>query len=480
MKMLENVFINSAENRLKLVDIYFNERIADVKVKTELDWRDVNSVEKKNAFIKQFQASIKESDNYTSEKHNGNFMLAIPGAIDSHVHFDTPGFEFREDFEHASMAAAFGGVTTVVDMPCTSLPPVTNCENLIAKKNALMGRSFIDYAFYGGVGGNCFTDYEKNIKELAEQGVAGIKVYVISGMKEFTDLTYDQIRDVACSCKSNNLQLAIHAEDREQVMLKELSFKNENRNSWRDYAEARNSNAEITAVKKIINIAEQTGCKILIVHISCAESVQLIYEAQKKNIKIFAETCPHYLYFTQDDFNDENIRNYLKTTPPVKFDNDREKLWEYLISNRILFVNTDHAGCIPEEEKSSDNFWYVYGGIPGVEHRVPFLLSEGFLKNKLSLEQTINLLSKNQAEFFNIQHKGKIAMTYDADIAIINLWKPENIKSENMHCKGKYTPFEGVVFNAVVEKTFLRGNFIMEKEKGYILANKYGRFIKIG
>ena len=95
-----------------------------------------------------------EGQNYI----NGDFLLLIPGAIDPHVHFNTPGFEDREDFEHASLAAAYGGVTSIIDMPCTSLPPVTNVKNLNRKVDAIKGRSWIDYAFWGGVAGNDFEE----------------------------------------------------------------------------------------------------------------------------------------------------------------------------------------------------------------------------------------------------------------------------------------------------------------------------------
>ena len=120
----------------------------------------------------------------------------MPGGIDSHVHFNTPGFEDRDDFEHGSTAAAFGGVTTVIDMPCTSLPPVTNKNNFEVKLNALKNRSLVDYSFYGGVCGNDFDNnlnIEEQIKDLSKKGVAVFKTYLISGMKTFTDLDEERI-----------------------------------------------------------------------------------------------------------------------------------------------------------------------------------------------------------------------------------------------------------------------------------------------
>jgi dihydroorotase-like cyclic amidohydrolase len=188
--------------------------------------------------------------------------------------------------------------------------------------------------------------------------------------------------------------------------------------------------------------------------------LDLIRNARTRNINISAETCPHYLYFTQKDFENDSIRNYLKTAPPVKCEEDREELWSGLDDGSILFVTTDHAGCDPVKEKSSKNFWEVYGGIPGVEHRVPFLISEGFIKGKLTLEKTVRLLSSNAAGYFGIKHKGYLRRGCDADIVLIDLWNKQNVISAGMHSKGKYTPFDGATFNAVVKKTFLRGKEI--------------------
>jgi dihydroorotase-like cyclic amidohydrolase len=242
-------------------------------------------------------------------------------------------------------------------------------------------------------------------------------------------------------------------------------FQKENKNSWIEYCKSRDVLAEEKAIKDMIGIAKLNGVKTHIVHLSSKVGLNLISDAQKSGVKITSETCPHYLYFTQNDFNNPKISNYLKTAPPVKFEEDKFALWKGLSDGTLSFVVTDHAGSIPERDKSSENFWNVYGGIPGVEHRVPFLFSEGFLKGRLTLEQTINLLSKNVSNFFGLKKKGELIKGFDADFALINLWNNEVITANNMHSKGKYTPFEGVQFNATVEKTWLRGSLITEKDK---------------
>ena len=463
LNIIKNVFISVGSNRLRLAEIYFDQSISEIKFLSDsVDWKDVSTIEKKKIFV----------DSHPSDRetiHNvidGKFNLLIPGGIDSHVHFNTPGFEEREDFQHASTAAAFGGVTTVIDMPCTSLPPVTSVNNLEEKLNALKDKSVIDFALWGGVSRNDIENQiniEQQINDLSEAGVVGFKAYLISGMKTFKDLNIEQMKIIAQFIATTGKPLGVHAEDKFLVESRRLRFQETNRNGWRQYCLARDVLAEEKAVKEMVEISKTTGVKTHIVHLSSKLGLDLIANAQKNGISITSETCPHYLYFTQDDFLNEEISAFLKTTPPVKFEKDKIALWNGLANGTLGFVVTDHAGSIPERDKSSENFWEVYGGIPGVEHRVPFLFSEGFIKNKLSLEQTIKLLSTNAADFFKLKNKGKLEKGFDADFALINLWESETIAASNMHSKGKYTPFEGVEFNTTVEKTWLRGNLIADR-----------------
>ena len=463
LNIIKNIFISVGENRLRLAQIYFDQSISEIKFFSDsVEWEDVNTDEKKKFFVNRYNSDNEAIRNVI----DGKFNVLIPGGIDPHVHFNTPGFEEREDFQHASTAAAFGGVTTIIDMPCTSLPPVTSVNNLEIKLDALKGKSVIDFAFWGGVSRNDIENkinIQNQINSLSEAGVAGFKAYLISGMKTFKDVNIEQMKYIAEFIASTGKPLGVHAEDKFLVESRRLRFQETNRNTWRQYCLARDVLTEEKAVKEMIEISKLTGVKTHIVHLSSKLALDLISEAQKNAIAITSETCPHYLYFTQEDFLNEDISAFLKTAPPVKFEEDKIALWNGLADGTLNFLVTDHAGSIPERDKSSENFWNVYGGIPGVEHRIPFLFSEGFLKSKLSLEQTINLLSTNAADFFKLKNKGKLEKGFDADFALINLWNSDMIKASNMHSKGKHTPFEGVEFNSTVEKTWLRGNLVADR-----------------
>lgn len=462
---MEGVFISAGGNELLLVDIEFDEKIHRVipRLNNTVHWHEIASKQNWLEFQQQI-GKIQSSSEQPSA--DGKFLLLMPGAIDAHVHFNTPGFEEREDFEHGSLAAAWGGVTTVIDMPCTSLPPVTNLENLNHKLQALKRRSLVDYALWGGVRGNDFKaglDIQRQIVELAEAGVVGFKAYLTSGMDTFRDLTPDQIKQAALWIKATGKPLAVHAEDRNLVINRQKHLQAEGRTDWRAYCQSRDVEAEVQAVEMLRRIVRETGCAIHIVHLSSARGLELVRQAQKEGLAFSAETCPHYLHFTQNDFENPKISAYLKTAPPVKSMEDREALWEGLADGSLAFVTTDHAGCNPFKEKSSKIFWEVYGGIPGVEHRVTFLMSEGFRKGRLSLEQTIKQLASNAAEFFGLDNKGFIQEGKDADFTLLNLWEEQAVKADSMHSKGRFTPFEGVKLGAVVEQTWLRGEKIMDR-----------------
>ena len=483
LKVLKNVLINTGQNFLQLVDIYFNEKIERIvpDLETPVNWQDISDKDK----WKVFREEIPEQKSPPQlETFNGNFMLAIPGAIDSHVHFNTPGFEDRETFESGSFAAASGGVTTVFDMPCTSIPAVTSVRALETKKQAVKRKSYIDYAFWGGIRGedfdNPFLDLKGQVLNLGWSDIVGFKTYLISSMHGFRELESKQMLLAAKWAKNTNKPLAVHAEDRYYISYKIRLNEGKYLNSWREFCEARDDIAEAKAIAMMTKIAKKMECPVHIVHLSSELGLEMVRRAQLEGLNFTAETCPHYLYFTQNDFKNEQISNFLKTAPPVKNENDRAALWEGLRDGTISFVTTDHAGCDPIKEKSSWNFWEIYGGIPGVEHRVPFLFSEGFKKGRLSLAQTINLLSTNHANYFNLSKaKGKLKKGKDADITLINLWDSQTVSAQDMHSKGKYTPFQDMEFKAVVETTFLRGTKIMNRHGKTEAKIGFGNYIKV-
>ncbi|MBN2016953.1 MAG: allantoinase AllB [Candidatus Cloacimonetes bacterium] len=450
--------ILSQNKRNVLCDVLFDDTILEIIEKEDVP---LNLPE-----LVDYTCNKRKSHDVPSGIIDANFCIVLPGAIDPHVHYDDPGFEWREDFYTGTLAAAYGGITIVADMPCTSIPPVINKANLQHKLRIIEKKAIIDFALWGGVSGTELADdsYIRNMHELNNEGVIGFKTYLISGMEKFNSVNEEQLEKIAVIAKKLNLPVGVHAEDKNLIEQKRAQFQKENSNEIKHYCQTRNIEAEVQAIKTVIRVAEKTGAYFHIVHLSSKNGLKLIGEAQDKGLYITTETCPHFLSFTQDDFEEQG--SILKTAPSIKFKEDRRALWDGLKTGTISFVTTDHAGCDFPREKQTGNIWTDYGGIPGSELMVPYMFSEGFMKGKLDLHQTQKVLCENAANIFGLNtHKGKIEQGKDADFILIDPTGLVVIDQSKLHSKGKYSPFDGRTFKGKIISTYLRGQRIIYDDR---------------
>ncbi|MGD9638074.1 MAG: allantoinase AllB [Alphaproteobacteria bacterium] len=394
-------------------------------------------------------------------------LLALPGAIDSHVHFNDPGFETQEDFFQGTSAAASGGVTTIIDMPCTSLPPVTSLNNLENKLSIVSPKAIIDFAFHGGVSHLSMTEgFPLNMKEIAPY-VAAYKTYTLSGMETFPKVSYDELDEVLKTAKELDRIVMVHAEDEDVCNQAKV---NKESNSPKEFSQSRPEEAEITAVKKVVSLAKKYQTDLHIVHIGTAKAASFLDEPY-----LSGETCPHYLAFTLDDF--EKIGAPLKICPPIKPNHNKEELWQLVQNGKISFITSDHAPC-PKERKQC-SIWQAYGGIPGVGTLFPYMFSEGYLKGKISLKKLSEITSLNTAKKFKLDdRKGSIKVGKDADIVLINAADEWLIKGDDFLSKGKVTPFENMIFKGKIYQTFVRGSKVYDHKDGICVARGYGNFQK--
>jgi len=391
--------------------------------------------------------------------------LALPGVIDGHVHFDDPGFTHREDFASGTAAAAAGGVTCVVDMPCTSLPPITDTEALPTKVRAIQTRAHVDFMLWGGVSGNSMAheDWRENLADLVEAGVGAIKVYCLSGMESFNGLDYGQIREVLEAAEELGIPVGVHAEDSTIVRELTAGVRNQNGNSPADYAASRPTLAEVAAVRELIEASRSTGGRVHIVHLSSGAALDLITEARRDGVAITAETCPHFLQFTMDDLISQG--SLLKTAPVVKSMADRERLWQGLADREISFVATDHAPGQWPEEKNTGSIWTDYGGVPGVETLLPYLYSEGVSAGRINLEQLVKLTASHPARFFGVENrKGAFREGHDADFVVFDESVRWEVIGSELHNLNRYTPFEGHELTGRVRATYVRGQAVFERK----------------
>ncbi|HOV94652.1 MAG TPA: amidohydrolase family protein [Spirochaetales bacterium] len=405
------------------------------------------------------------------EMLDGSGLMMFPGAIDSHVHFDEPGFTHREDFAHGTQEAARGGVTTVVDMPCTSLPPITSLAALENKLNIVSSKAYIDYAFYGGISGHLSPlEMEKTVSELAPK-VVGFKCYTISGMETFLAVTAEQFSKAIRLCAAAGRPLLLHAEDPDVIRQASETLARERGDkapTWRDYYASRPKEAEIVAVNKAVELAQDAVEWLHIVHVGTAEAARSVAGAGVENSGVArvgvasagatCETCAHYLAFDEDDFATRDAA--LKTAPPVKDAAQKGMLWRLLAQGDINFVTSDHAGA-PDYEKFTGNPLTAYGGIPGTGTLFPYVLSEGLFAGRLALQRFLEATSGGAARRFGLDKaKGSIAVGKDADFVLVDPKVTTLLDPAKMYSKSHITPFAGMRLAGAVVGTFVRGSCV--------------------
>jgi allantoinase len=406
-------------------------------------------------------------------------LFVMPGGVDGHVHFDDPGFTDREDFSTGTMGAAAGGVTTIVDMPCTSLPPVTTPDNFRTKMTAVESKAYVDFAFWGGTTPTFIESgaYRRLLPELKELGVVGIKAYTISGMQTYPRLDTRQMVMLFEAARDFNILVAVHAEDYFLATYYTDKITREGRSDPLAYKDGRTYDAEPLAISTVLALARREHNRVHIVHLSTAAGVDLIQQAKGQGIDATAETCPHYLLLNREDF--VRLGSIAKCTPPLRDRFDNDALWMGLLDGTIDYVTTDHAAGIYPREKVTDNIWNAYAGMPGVQLRVPLMLHEACSVRGMNLYRLGEIMSTNPAKRLGLfPRKGILAVGSDADFACIDLNAPMTVHAQDLYAKNKYTPFEGRELRGAVRKTFVRGTEVYASAGEFPAGAGYGTYIK--
>ncbi len=403
-------------------------------------------------------------------------LVVLPGGIDPHVHFDDPGYTSREDFYCGTCAAASGGITTVVDMPCTSVPPVTSRVHLLEKLAVVERKAVVDFGFFGGVSGqSCQDAVGQGMEEMAPS-VLGFKTYLTSGMKTFERLNSWQFRSCLERAAAVRRPVLVHAEDFDYVQAATTACIRRG-DSPRLFYQSRPETAENIAVAAALEVAEETGASLHVVHVGSARAATLLRHRGTPE-RITCETAPHYLQFDVEDF--VALGAPLKVTPPVKSPENRAALWRFLAEGAIAFVASDHAPC-GEKEKKTGSIWTDYSGIPGTGTLLPYLFSEGYLAGKLSLGRLAEVTSGAAARRYGLgDRKGALLPGRDADFALFDPGRSWTVTGKNFLSKGKITPFEGMTFRGQLAMTLLRGEVVFHRERGVVASAGTGRFLTPG
>lgn len=393
----------------------------------------------------------------------------FPGITDGHVHFNDPGRTEWETITTGSYALAAGGGVAYFDMPLNCSPCTLDAKNYNAKLAVAQKDSLVDYGFWGG-----FTPKNLDkLEELAECGVIGFKAFsCFSGIDEFERADdYTALVGMEKLAKLG-LPLMVHCENAEITRdLTSIALTN-NKTTVRDYFAARPPITEIENVSRMISFAEETGCKLIIAHISTAKAVELVTQARSRGVDVCCETIGHYLILTDDDV--ERMGTVAKCSPPIRDIKNQAKMWAKLLNDEIAFVSSDHSPCDPKLKDGE--FLKVWGGISACQTTLPAMLTHGYHERKVPLVDIAKLTSQNVNEIFRIQGKGKIAVGYDGDFALVDLDKKFTLEAEALFYKHKVSPYVGDSFRGTVTQTILRGTTIFKD--GRIVSKPIGKHLR--
>lgn len=400
-------------------------------------------------------------------------LVILPGMVDSHVHINEPGRTEWEGFFTATRAAAAGGFTTLVDMPLNCLPETTTVAALQQKRTAARGQCFVDWAPWGGVAG----DNAEHVEPLAVAGVRGFKCFLVyPGCDGFQMVSAAQLETALPHISRTGLPLLVHAELQPPIDVATASLADEDWRRYDTYLRSRPDEAELSAIRYLLDLCRQYRFPLHIVHLSSALALNELRMARQQQLPFTVETCPHYLHFAAEDIADGSTVH--KCAPPIRSRQNREALWHALQEGLIDLVATDHSPCPPEmKDLEHGRFDHAWGGIAGLQLAVSVVWT-GMRERSMTLTDLARLMSQKPAELAGLQsRKGAIRAGADADFVIFDPEAAFTVNTESLYQRHKLTPYMGAHLRGKVIATFLRGRPVYQE--GTVVELPLGREVEL-
>jgi dihydropyrimidinase len=389
----------------------------------------------------------------------GNYV--IPGAVDVHVHLEMPigAFTSTDDFYHGTRAAAFGGTTAVIDFVETG-PDETMLQALAKRRAKAENKVTIDYGLHMTIGPHDIARLEQ-VRDARAAGCGSFKLYMAYGLR----LTDGELLQAMEAVRDAGGLPVIHAENWDLITM--LVHRNlaAGRTTPDWHPRSRPPSFEAEAAGRAIDIAMYAGTTLYIFHVSCRATADRIAAAKAAGQPITGETCPQYLYLTEDVYGRSGIDGALPVcSPPLRPEADRRALWQALANGTLDVVSTDHCPFTREEKATGlGDFSRIPGGVPSIESRLALVFHGlvGRSQDQPALRRWVDICCTTPAELFGLSRKGRLLPGYDADIVLFDPDVDYRIAADTLHETAGWTPYDGTKIKGRVVTTISRGEVIV-------------------
>ena len=415
---------------------------------------DVGVIDGKIAFIGDLsQASA-------GEVFDAGGLTVLPGVIDTQVHFREPGLEWKEDLETGSRAAALGGVVAVFEMPNTN-PNTTDPDTMADKLARARDRMWTDHAFYvGGTHEN--ADHLGELERLP--GCCGVKVFMGASTGDLLIADDDGVRKVLSNVRR---RATFHSEDEYRLADRRNLART---GDWTSHPEVRDAESAIMSTRRLVGLAKETGARIHVLHVTTRDEMEFL--RFHKDVATVEITPQHLTLIAPEAY--QRLGAYAQMNPPIRSQEHVDALWLWGMQQGVADVlGSDHAPHTKEEKARP--YPASPSGMPGVQTLVPVMLTH-VANGRLSLERFIDLTSGGAQRVFGTANKGRMAVSYDADLTIVDLKAKRTISHDQQATRCGWTPFDGFQATGWPMATVVRGRVVMKD--GELIGSAHGRPVR--
>lgn len=404
----------------------------------------------------------------------------FPGGIDPHTHLEMPfgGTVSKDDFESGTIAAAFGGTTTLIDFCLTNKgEPLQNAIDTWHEKSK--DKAVIDYSFHLMIGEINQEVLSQLPEVMDKEGITSFKVFM--AYKNVFQADDETLFRTLIAAKELGALVMVHAENGDVIEYLTEKALEEGKTDPIYHALTRPPELEGEATGRAAKLTGLADSQLYVVHVSCSDAVEQISAARSKGLNVWGETCPQYLVLDQTYLERPNFEGAKYVwSPPLREKWHQDVLWNALKSGQLQTLGSDQCSFDFQGQKDlgKDDFTKIPNGGPIVEDRVSILFSEGVEKGRISLNQFVDIMSTRSAKLFGLYpQKGTIAVGSDADVVIFDPSAERVISAETHHMAADYNPFEGMKIKGEPVSVLSRGEYVI-KDKQFVGKLGTGKYIK--